>query len=106
MRDRDACASESETDRASHRAAAARRERNADRVPCRMRTRMRRTPRPLLLVPRVEPLPRFPPQLSLRDHVAEELRRLETRAEGLGEVFGDAQSHVEADQVGEAQWAH
>ena len=38
--------------------------------------------------------------------LAQELRRLEARAEGRGEIFGDAEADVEADQIGEAQRSH
>src|SRR3712207_890085 len=72
-----------------------------------MRTRTRRTPRrPRLLLPPIEPLPALLPELPFGHHVAQELRRLEAGAEGGGEILGDAETHVEADQIGEAQRSH
>src|ERR1051326_2422505 len=58
------------------------------------------------LRPLVKTAAALPAELSVADHVAEDLRRIEAGAEGLGEVFGDAQADVEADEIGEAEWPH
>src|SRR5258708_23888413 len=56
--------------------------------------------------PAVEALTRFLTELPVGDHVAQEPRRLEARAERRGQVLGDAEANVETDQIGQAQWAH
>src|SRR5258708_13455396 len=60
----------------------------------------------LLVVPGVEALARFPAQLPFRDHGTKKPRRLEAWTERRGKVLRDAETHVETNQVGQAQGAH
>src|SRR3954453_20706126 len=70
-----------------------------------MRTRRRRTLR-CASSPAIKAFARFPAELSLRNHLTQQLRRLETRTERRREVFGDAEADVESDQIGETQRTH
>src|SRR5436190_12415681 len=104
-RRRGACASVSDSWRASARAACGRRRRSACRGIGRTRRRMRRTPRSFGL-PAIETFARLLAELPLRDEIAQELRRLEARAERRREILRDAEADVEADEIGETQRSH
>src|SRR4029079_12930347 len=69
-----------------------------------MRRRTRRRLRSF--VPAIEAFARFLSELSLRDEIAQQLRRLEARAERRCEVLGDAEADVEADEISEPERSH
>ena len=58
-----------------------------------------------VVLPVVEAAAALASEVSLRDHVAQQLRWGETVAEGGLQVLGDAQPHVEPDDVGGLQRA-
>src|SRR2546423_7178329 len=56
--------------------------------------------------PAIETLSRFLSEFPGGDHLAQQLRRLEARAERRRQHLGDAKPHVEPDEVGQPQRSH
>src|SRR5207237_319204 len=60
----------------------------------------------LFVLPAIEAFSRFLSEFSGGNHLPQNARRLESRPERLGKVFGDAETDVETDEIGQTQRSH